>query len=106
MFDLDNTLYPHHLNLGRQVDERIRNYVANFLKLSYEDAVELQKDYYKRYGATMRGLMAEHGMRPDDSSTRSTIRRSNLIMRLAQPSRSYPAGSSSSPMARASIPTR
>jgi putative hydrolase of the HAD superfamily len=66
VFDLDNTLYPHHLNLGRQVDERIRNYVANFLKLSYEDAVELQKDYYKRYGATMRGLMAEHGMRPDD----------------------------------------
>ena len=29
VFDLDNTLYPHHLNLWQQVDERIRNYVAN-----------------------------------------------------------------------------
>ncbi|MGA9000253.1 MAG: pyrimidine 5'-nucleotidase, partial [Pseudolabrys sp.] len=24
VFDLDNTLYPHHLNLWQQVDERIR----------------------------------------------------------------------------------
>ena len=26
----------------------------------------MQKDYYKRYGTTMRGLMTEHGMKPDD----------------------------------------
>ena len=26
----------------------------------------MQKDYYKRYGTTMRGLMAEHGLKPDD----------------------------------------
>ena len=26
----------------------------------------MQKDYYKRYGTTMRGLMTEHGMEPDD----------------------------------------
>jgi putative hydrolase of the HAD superfamily len=26
----------------------------------------VQKDYYKRYGTSMRGLMAEHGMKPDD----------------------------------------
>lgn len=65
VFDLDNTLYPHHLNLWQQVDERIRNFVANFLKISKEDAFRLQKDYYKRYGTTMRGLMAEHGMDPD-----------------------------------------
>ncbi len=29
VFDLDNTLYPHHLNLWQQVDDRIRAYVAN-----------------------------------------------------------------------------
>ena len=28
VFDLDNTLYPHHLNLWQQVDERIRDYIA------------------------------------------------------------------------------
>ncbi|HEX9073925.1 MAG TPA: pyrimidine 5'-nucleotidase [Pseudolabrys sp.] len=65
VFDLDNTLYPHHLNLWQQVDDRIRIYVSEFLKVSKEEAFRLQKDYYKRYGTTMRGMMAEHGMKPD-----------------------------------------
>jgi putative hydrolase of the HAD superfamily len=65
VFDLDNTLYPHHLLWG-QVDERIRAYVAEFLKVSQDEAFRVQKDYYKRYGTTMRGLMTEHGLKPDD----------------------------------------
>jgi putative hydrolase of the HAD superfamily len=65
VFDLDNTLYPHHLRLWQQVDERIRAYVSDFLKVSKDEALRLQKDYYKRYGTTMRGMMAEHGMSPD-----------------------------------------
>jgi putative hydrolase of the HAD superfamily len=66
VFDLDNTLYSHHLNLWHQVDERIRSYVADFLKITHDEAFRLQKDYYKRYGTTMRGMMAEHGMAPDE----------------------------------------
>jgi putative hydrolase of the HAD superfamily len=66
VFDLDNTLYPHHVNLWEQVDERIREYVADFLKIDRTEAFRIQKDYYKRYGTTMRGLMTEHGMKPDD----------------------------------------
>jgi putative hydrolase of the HAD superfamily len=66
VFDLDNTLYPHHLNLWQQVDERIRDYIADFLKVTREEAFRVQKDYYKRYGTSMRGLMTEHGMKPDD----------------------------------------
>jgi putative hydrolase of the HAD superfamily len=66
VFDLDNTLYPHHLNLWQQVDERIRDYIAAFLKVTHEEAFRVQKDYYKRYGTSMRGLMTEHGMKPDD----------------------------------------
>jgi putative hydrolase of the HAD superfamily len=66
VFDLDNTLYPHHLNLWQQVDERIRDYIAKFLDITQEEAFRLQKDYYKRYGTSMRGLMSEHGMKPDD----------------------------------------
>jgi len=65
VFDLDNTLYPHHLRLWQQVDERIRAYVSDFLKVSKDEALRLQKDYYKRYGTTMRGMMAEHEMSPD-----------------------------------------
>src|SRR3954453_14695103 len=66
VFDLDNTLYPHHLNLWQQVDDRIRAFIADFLKAPGEQAFVIQKDYYKRYGTTMRGLMTEHDLRPDD----------------------------------------
>ena len=65
VFDLDNTLYPHHL-LWQQVDDRIRSYVSEFLKVTHDEAFRVQKDYYKRYGTTMRGLMTEHGLNPDD----------------------------------------
>ena len=66
IFDLDNTLYPHNVNVWQQVDERIRDYIADFLKVTHEEAFRLQKDYYRRYGTSMRGMMTEHGMRPDD----------------------------------------
>jgi putative hydrolase of the HAD superfamily len=65
VFDLDNTLYPHHFNLWQQVDARIRNYIVDFLNISHDEAFRLQKDYYRRYGTTLRGLMEEHGLEPD-----------------------------------------
>jgi putative hydrolase of the HAD superfamily len=65
VFDLDNTLYPHHL-LWQQVDDRIRSFIAEFLQVPQGEAFRIQKDYYKRYGTTMRGLMTEHGLKPDD----------------------------------------
>lgn len=55
VFDLDNTLYPQHLNLWQQVDDRIRAYVSDFLKVSKEEAFRLQKDYYKRYARPCAG---------------------------------------------------
>ena len=54
-----------HLNLWQQVDGRIRDYIADYLKVAPDEAFRVQKDYYKRYGTTMRGLMTEHGMEPD-----------------------------------------
>jgi putative hydrolase of the HAD superfamily len=66
VFDLDNTLYPHHLNLWQQVDVRIRDYIVNLLKVTHDEAFRMQKDYYKRYGTTLRGLMKEHGLEPDE----------------------------------------
>ena len=66
VFDLDNTLYPHHLNLWQQVDERIRDYIASFLRVTPDEAFRVQKDYYRRYGTSMRGLMEEHDLNPDE----------------------------------------
>src|SRR5256714_9770117 len=66
VFDLDNTLYPHHVNLWQQVDARIGEFVSAWLKVSADEARRIQKDYYRRYGTTMRGMMTEHGVHADD----------------------------------------
>ena len=66
VFDLDNTLYPHHVNLWQQVDRRIGEFVGAWLRVSADEARRIQKDYYRRYGTTMRGMMTEHGVRADD----------------------------------------
>src|SRR6267378_1480571 len=66
VFDLDNTLYPHHVNLWQQVDVRIGEFVSAWLKISADEARRIQKDYYRRYGTTMRGMMTEHGVHADD----------------------------------------
>jgi putative hydrolase of the HAD superfamily len=66
VFDLDNTLYPHHVNLWQQVDARIGEFISAYLKISPEQARVIQKDYYRRYGTSMRGMMTEHGVRADD----------------------------------------
>src|SRR3984893_15658164 len=66
VFDLDNTLYPHHVNLWQQVDVRIGEFVRDWLKLSAREAGPVQRDYSRRYGTTMRGMMTEHGVHADD----------------------------------------
>ena len=66
IFDLDNTLYPHHSNLFAQIDEKIRAYVRKALNVDYDKAQNIQKDYYRRYGTTLAGLMREHHVDPDD----------------------------------------
>jgi putative hydrolase of the HAD superfamily len=66
VFDLDNTLYPHHVNLWHQVDARIGEFVSAYLKIPADEARRIQKDYYRRYGTTMRGMMTEHGVSADD----------------------------------------
>jgi putative hydrolase of the HAD superfamily len=66
VFDLDNTLYPHHSNLFAQIDVKMTAYVAELLSLSKEEARKLQKDMYLEYGTTLSGLMKLHGIDPDD----------------------------------------
>lgn len=64
IFDLDNTLYPAVDNLFVQVSRRIRDYIGRILGLDAEAAYRLQKDYFVRYGTSLRGMMIEHAMDP------------------------------------------
>ncbi|HEV7253176.1 MAG TPA: pyrimidine 5'-nucleotidase [Mesorhizobium sp.] len=66
VFDLDNTLYPHHSNLFAQIDAKMTAYVAELLAMPPAEARILQKELYKEYGTTLAGLMARHRIDPDD----------------------------------------
>jgi len=66
IFDLDNTLYPAECNLFAQVDQRMGDFIANYLEVSFEAARRLQKDYYRIYGTTLAGLMVRHGLDPKE----------------------------------------
>lgn len=66
VFDLDNTLYPHHVDLFAQIDKNMTAYVSALLGLSREDARALQKQYYYDHGTTLKGLMIHHDIDPLD----------------------------------------
>lgn len=66
IFDLDNTLYPAACNLFAQVSTLIGHYVRDTLSLEPDEAYRVQKDYFHRYGTTLRGLMTEHEIDPAD----------------------------------------
>lgn len=66
VFDLDNTLYPHHVNLFSQIDRNMTAYVAELLQMEPEEARILQKRYYHEHGTTLQGLMIHYGIDPND----------------------------------------
>lgn len=66
VFDLDQTLYPPSDRLFDQIEVRMRDFVARTLGLDSADAGSLCLAYWRRYGTTLAGLMAEHGVPPED----------------------------------------
>ncbi len=66
VFDLDNTLYPHHVDLFSQIDKNMTAFVAALLQMEPVEAKALQKQYYRDHGTTLRGLMEHHGIDPSD----------------------------------------
>lgn len=66
VFDLDNTLYPHHSNLFLQIDVKMTAYVSQVLQLPRDEARKVQKDFYKRYGTTLKGMVDVYGISADD----------------------------------------
>ena len=66
VFDLDNTIYPAKSNLFVRVAVRITAFVSQHFKVPEDEARLIQKDLFHRYGTTMRGLMVEEGLPPED----------------------------------------
>lgn len=66
LFDLDNTLYPGTSSLFPQIDARMKAFIASFLRVDPDEAFRIQKQYYREFGTTLRGLMLRHGLEPDE----------------------------------------
>jgi putative hydrolase of the HAD superfamily len=64
IFDLDNTLYPASCNLFAQVDTHIGEFIARLLKIDADEAYRIQKQYFRDYGTSLRGLMLHHQVDP------------------------------------------
>jgi putative hydrolase of the HAD superfamily len=64
VFDLDNTLYDAETGVFVKIGDRITSFVTDLLKVSPEEANALRKEYWKKYGTTLRGLMVEHKIEP------------------------------------------
>lgn len=65
VFDLDNTLYPHRVNLFAQIDRNMTAFVSELLQVDAVEAKKLQKLYYLEHGTTLKGLMIHHKVDPD-----------------------------------------
>lgn len=66
VFDLDNTLYPAECNLFLQVDRNIQQFIMDLFELPPDEARKLQKTYFHEHGTTLNGLMAKHGIAPEE----------------------------------------
>ena len=65
IFDLDNTLYPPEAALFDQIEARMVAHVQNLLGVDAAEADRLRAHYWRQYGTTLAGLMAEHQIDPD-----------------------------------------
>lgn len=64
LFDLDNTLHNASAHIFPHINLSMTAYVARHLAVSDEDANSLRIHYWRRYGATLTGLVRHHGVDP------------------------------------------
>lgn len=64
IFDLDNTLHDARPHIFPHINRAMTDYVAALLDLRPQDADALRDFYWKRYGATLIGLIRHHGVDP------------------------------------------
>ena len=66
IFDLDNTLYDIKLSLFKRVSIRITQFIINYFGITKNEALKLQRELYLKYGLTLRGLIVEKKIEPQD----------------------------------------
>lgn len=65
LFDLDNTLHNASTHIFPHINRSMTAYLIEHLALDESQANALRIHYWKRYGATLLGLVRHHGTHPD-----------------------------------------
>lgn len=63
LFDLDNTLHDATHAAMPGINAGMTDYIVEFLGLARDEADALRRLYWRRYGATLLGLVRHHGVR-------------------------------------------
>ena len=66
IFDLDNTIYDMNLGLFKKISNRITDFIMSKYSLDIDQAKKIQKEYYLKYGLTLRGLIVEKKLEPEE----------------------------------------
>ncbi|MBI5650536.1 MAG: pyrimidine 5'-nucleotidase [Chloroflexi bacterium] len=64
LFDLDDTLYPTSAGLMDEISQRMNEFMITRLDVPAHDVARQRKDYWERYGTTLRGLYIERHIDP------------------------------------------
>lgn len=64
VFDLDNTLHNAEPHIFPHINQSMTDYLRIELGFEPEAATALRQQYWRRYGATLLGLMRHHGTDP------------------------------------------
>lgn len=64
IFDLDDTLHDAGRHVLPHINRAMTAYVVRHLDVDEERANEVRVQYWRRYGATLLGLMRNHGVDP------------------------------------------
>ena len=64
VFDLDDTLHHATPHVFPHINRAMTEYIERHLSLDYAAATALRQLYWKRYGATLLGLIRHHGVDP------------------------------------------
>lgn len=64
LFDLDNTLHSADSHVLPHLSQTMTGYIADLLKVDAQAASEVRQCYWRRYGATLLGLIRHHNVDP------------------------------------------
>lgn len=62
LFDLDNTLYPASSKMDEGITSRMIQFIADFVNVTYDEAILLRKEGLPKYGTTLEWLRNDYNL--------------------------------------------